>query len=79
MTVNFIGPNNGEGLRVYHDGKLVANINRKWKYRLSSVDGRIVIGGLGIGFGNRYTSLHVDDLVFFNQPLSEEEIVMLNQ
>ena len=32
IVFNFIGPNDGQGYRVYHDGKLVENVTEKFEY-----------------------------------------------
>ena len=44
ILFNFIGPNNGEGFRIYHSGVLVANVTRYSFSSFSRIHGRIVIG-----------------------------------
>ena len=75
--LNFIGPNNGQGISIYQDGEHKGN--ETTKDSTSSPDpssGRIVIGRL---LNGHYASVQVDELLFFNQTLTESEITMLSQ
>ena len=42
------------------------------------MDGRIVIGKFFTNSDDRYSSIQMDDLCFFNRALSEAEITMMN-
>ena len=44
IVFNFIGPNDGQGFTVYHDGELVQNATRKRPIRNFPRNSRIVIG-----------------------------------
>ena len=75
--LNYIGPNTGEGIRVYYNGGGVGGDNTKWNRSPSAGDGRIVVGRYYTGRSQRYASVEVDELIFFNRYLSIEEIRML--
>ena len=40
----------------------------------TSGPGRVVVGRYKTGIGDHYTTVNVDELLFFNQPLSIQEI-----
>ena len=60
------------------DGNLVINATSFHKVRSHAVDGRIVIGRRSTDLNGRYSSFQMDDLMFFNRALTEEEIRMMN-
>ena len=87
-VVNFIGPNEGQGLRVYNDGIILGNnvttVYPNGTYPPPS-DGRIFIGredftttatNFTIKF---YGSVEVDEFLIYNRTLTEPEIILLNQ
>ena len=63
---------------VYHDGQLVVNETRLIKRRSTSMDRRIVVGRFSTDFDYSYTSLQMNELMFFNRPLTQAEIKMMN-
>ena len=78
VAIVYRGPNEGEGITVYHDG-----IN---KGSNTTRDSRITVTPSGIvKIGRRfdepgnavYGSSHVDELLFFNYQLSQPEIVII--
>ena len=82
--LNFIGPDDGEGIRIYNDGVQVAEVTRKGyqpctQDQTCMPDGTIVVGRLETGRHRDYCSLKMDELAFFNEALSQEEIAMLSQ
>ena len=79
IVLNFIGPNDGEGIRVYEDGSLIDRDNTKYNLRRSASNGRISLGRFIARHGTYYASAQVDELMFFNQSLTEAEIRMLSQ
>ena len=83
VVVNFIGPNDGQGLRIYYDGVAVENRSsdpsRRTNSRFSNLDRRILIGRLFYIRDDYYASVVVDELFFFNQALTEPEITRLSQ
>ena len=83
LVINFIGPAEGEGIRIYHDGVEVANDTTKsygtCQHPACRPDGRIVVGRQYTKMGLGYCSFQVDELAFFNEILSQEQITMLSQ
>ena len=78
IVFNIIGPNDGEGFRIYHDGKLVGNATSFDRIRSHAIDGRIVIGRFYTDHNSDYASFDMDELLFFNRSLTESEIQMMN-
>ena len=75
--LNYIGPNNGQGIRMYHNGEQVASDTGKTGITNSAGDGRIVVGRYYTNADRDYATVQVDELIFFNQSLSVDEIRML--
>ena len=78
IVFNIIGPNDGQGFRIYHDGKIGGNVTRFHRPRSTAHDARIVIGRFYTGHNSSYASFDMDELLFFNKSLTEEEIKMMN-
>ena len=78
-VLNFIGPDNGQGIRIHHDRVNVGSDSTKGGPSKNTGDGRIVIGRYFVGKEGIYPSVQVDELLFFNQTLTESEITMLSQ
>ena len=77
IIFNFIGPSAGQGFRVYHDGELVINATRILTGITASMDRRIVIGRFYTDVDDKYSSLEMDELLFFKKVLTGAEIRML--
>ena len=75
--LNYIGPNNGEGIRIYYNGKKEASSGRKLYGGNTAHSGRIIAGRFNTEADQYYTSVQVDELIFFDQSLTLEEINML--
>ena len=75
-VTNFYGPNNGQGIRIYHNGQLIGYDSTRTTPNPSKspVNGKIAIGN----FDDRYASVQVDELFFFNRPVSTAEIKIFN-
>ena len=71
-------PGDGEGTRVYYDGRLVAGVLNKRSMNITEGDGRIAIGRLYTGSNVRSGSHEVDELILFNKALTDDEIERLN-
>ena len=71
------------GIKVYHDGILVGSDFSEGMGFAIGGDGRIVIGQSHLpgsrNKANSYISAEVDELMFFNQSLTEAEITRLSQ
>ena len=74
MIFNFIGINMGQGFYIYHDGE--EEVQATWKYdgSFEAGSGEVVIGK----YDESYSSLMMDELLFFNRRLSLEEIEILS-
>ena len=83
IVINYLGPNEGEGIRIYNNGIEVGNDTTKGNGRCTiddcQPDGQIVVGRYFTRMDLQYVSLQVDELAFFNTALSEDEITMLSQ
>ena len=75
--MNYIGPNDGEGIRIFIDGTEVASDTDKNGGPNSAGDGRIVVGRHSTYKDDWYASMQIDELLFFNQALTEREISAL--
>ena len=82
-VINYIGPAEGQGIRIYKDGTQVANHTTKsdptCQHPQCRPDGKIVVGRDNTRRDRGYCSFQVDELAFFNKALSQEEITMLSQ
>ena len=77
VVLNCIGPNTGEGISVYYDGREVASDTTKAGGPYSAGDGRIVVGRYYTDRDERYSTVQVDELIFFNQALEHNDIAPL--
>ena len=77
MMVNYIGPNDGQGIRVYYDGTEVASVTTKYEVQYSAGDGRIIVGRCYIDDDSQYASMQFDEMIFFNEALSTTDIKLL--
>ena len=84
VVVNYLGYNEGQGIKVYNNGVEVGNdttINGGGGCQQSQCepDGRIVVGRYYTRMNTPTVSLQVDQLAFFNEALSLDEITLLSQ
>ena len=84
--MNFIGPDEGQGIRVYNDGKLIGNDTTKVDGSYAPSNGGIQIGRIDFRFHNNpsttfpfHASVEVDELLIYNRTLTEPEIILLKQ
>ena len=75
--LNYIGPNNGERITLYINGTEVDSATTKDGGPFSAGDGRIVVGRFLTDYDGYYTSLEVDELIFFNSAIVLDDIVAL--
>ena len=74
LTLNCIGPENGQGIRIYYDGEEVKSDTTKHSSSRLAGDGRIVVGRFYTDQEKWYASLQLDELIFFNQSLTSAEV-----
>ena len=72
--LNYIGPNNGEGIRIFYDGAEVASDTDKTTLSHPPGFGSVVVGRAYTNRDDSYASVQVDELIFFNQKLTSAEV-----
>ena len=77
MVLNYLGPNFGEGIRIYFDGTVRTFGRVMTASEVSAGDGRIVMGRHYTDLDQNYASVQVDELIFFNQALSPSDVTAL--
>ena len=80
MVLNYLGPNDQQGIRIFYNGEEVASDMSKNPPSHSPGDGRIVVGRFltDRDQDQDYASVQVDEMLFFNQALSTTDITILN-
>ena len=76
--LNVTAPQPEQGFRVYHNGNLAANVTRILRSRATAQDGKIVIGRSFSDTNSLYTSLEIDELIFINRAVNDDEIRMMS-
>ena len=74
VVLNYIGPNNGQGIRIYYDGTEVASDSTTSGDSKLAGDGRIVVGRAYTNLDEDYASVQVDELIFFDAALTSAEV-----
>ena len=77
IVLNINGTSTEQAIRIYHDGTKAGQDTELEEDTQKEGNGRIVIGRRFSDLDDKYASVAVDELLFFNEALSEEEIVML--
>ena len=75
VVLNYLGPNGG--IRVYSNGREKTNDLTKEAGSYSSGDPRVVLGRLFTELHRDYAGGDFDELLFFNEILSQEQIIRL--
>ena len=76
--LNYHGPNDEEGIRLFYDGTEVKNdLVVGVGSQPAQGDGRVVVGRHYTDSDVEYMSLMIDELRYFNQFLREDEINLL--
>ena len=77
VVLNYVGPNNGQGIRVYNGAEIKSDVTKQaYPYRPGA--GRVVIGRQLIDEYATYVSVDVDELLFFNEALTDQNIQDMN-
>ena len=80
IVLNYIGHEDGQGIRIYTDGVQVGTETARSSGSDDAGDGRVAIGRWVLTMSNwQYTSLQLDELMFFNAKLTDSEITILSQ
>ena len=77
IVLNYFNFSDDEGITVYFNGRKVASDTSKADGSQSPGDGRIVVGRKYTDRNQDYASVQVDELIFFNNSLTLEEIETL--
>ena len=77
VVLSFTGPD--DGIKIYHDGVQVGSDTNMHGNPKHNRDRRIVIGRYYAESAEINNSFQVDELLFFNQELTDHEITMLGQ
>ena len=81
VIINYIAPENGQGIQVYYNGYLTgADMILSLSSNTNNPgDGHIVIWRYYTDGDHLYASVQLDELMFFNEKLTDSEIIMLSQ
>ena len=75
VILNYIGPNNGQGIKIYLNGWLaVTQTTRPGMNSFGNGDGGIVVGRLLKNQDKGYASVLVDELIYFNMALNDQQM-----
>ena len=78
LVVNYLGPNDGEGIYVYQDGVQTGNNTiPRTTATIPSGYGGVILGKLVRTLDWQYRTVAMDDLLFFNESLREGQITQL--
>ena len=75
--LNYIGPNDGEGIIIYYNNRQVASDITKSGQSYDIGDNRVVVGRHYTDEDLDYVSVQVDELIFFNEALSDTDVETL--
>ena len=79
VILNYIGPNNGQGIKIYLNGWLaVTQTTHPGMTSFRDGDGGIVVGRLLKNKDKSYASVLVDELIYFNMALNDQQIEDIN-
>ena len=78
-VMNYIGPNNGEGIQIYQNSRNIANATELGDHEYFEGPVNLTLGRHYNGGDNLYGTVQVDELYYFNRVLTEAEIRMLSQ
>ena len=78
FVLNYIGQNDGHEIKIYCDGVQMASSNMTGPYRYLPGTGRVVVGRQYTNCDNNYASVDVDELLLFNETLTEQNIKHMN-
>ena len=77
IVVNYYGSNSTAGIKVFFDGTGTASDTVWSSDSRSTGDGRIVLGRRYTDQDRDYASVMIDELIYFNKALGDDEINVL--
>ena len=78
MMMIYNGNGQGKGVTLYYNGAEVKGSTTNGGGSFSAGDGRIVVGRFHTDEDERYSSVELDELIFFNRALSKDEIATMH-
>ena len=78
-VLNYLGPGDNEGIQMFFDGVEMERDMTQSGGPFSAGDGRIVVGRRFTDQDKLQASIAVDELIFFNQSLTVDDIEALYQ
>ena len=77
VVLNYLGSENGKGIRAYMDGAFGNGDSSKEEYTNSAGNGEIVVEKFRPEEERNYASVELDELLFINATLTQEDIETL--
>ena len=74
VVLNYVGPDDGEKLQVFYNGENSMHDGSKEAWSYSAGKWKIVIGKAYAHDDMFYSSVQIDELIFFNRALTVDEI-----
>ena len=75
--MNYIGPDDGQGIQIYEDGVQTVSDDSKEVTSFPAGDGRVAIGRRTPRIDDKYVGVDVDELLFFNEKLTDQQAMDL--
>ena len=77
--LNYIGPEDGEGIRIYIDGQPAGSSSSydPLEPMAPSGDGRVIVGRYYTDDDSFYATVDVDELLFFNEALTDDQVTKI--
>ena len=77
MVLNYIGPEEGQGITLYNNGIRTKTGTTKKDDPAGKGNGKVVIGKFYTDRNERYSNVEMDELYFFNQALDSDLVSAL--
>ena len=77
LVLNYIGPNSGKGIQAFKDGAFVGQHQSGSDGTHTTGEGRVVVGRKHTNYNRFYAHVELDELIFFNETLTNEEVNQL--
>ena len=77
VVLNYIGPNDGQGIRIYENGVQTGSDVSKEVTSFPAGDGRVAVGRRTPKLDEKYVGVDVDELLFFNEKLTDQHALDL--
>ena len=75
VVMNYLGPEDGQGIRAYHNGVLIGSDNTTGSGTSSLGNGIVAVGKYPAENDGNYANVDMDELMFFNQILTDQSIL----